>query len=89
MNRLTIKIYGEVQGVGLRYETKVKADKLGIKGFVRNEPDGTVFVEAFGREEDLNELLGWLEKMFATQISEIRHNLSNVREKYEEFVVKY
>jgi acylphosphatase len=88
MNCLKIKIYGEVQGIGLRYETKMKADELGLKGFVRNETDGTVFIEAYGAERSLSELLEWLEKTFAAQISELRQNFSDGRERYEEFMIK-
>jgi len=48
-----LKIHGRVQGVGFRYFVKQKADLLGIKGFVRNLTDGTVYVEAEGGTENL------------------------------------
>lgn len=54
-----IKIYGDVQGVGFRYEAKIAADKLGIKGFAQNEPNGTVYIEAEGDEEKLERFLEW------------------------------
>ena len=41
-----IRLHGRVQGVGFRYYITQKANMLGIKGFVRNEPDGTVYIEA-------------------------------------------
>ena len=41
-----IILKGRVQGVGFRYFIYQKAHMLGIRGFVRNEPDGTVYVEA-------------------------------------------
>ena len=40
------RLYGRVQGVGFRYYITQKANMLGIKGFVRNEADGTVYIEA-------------------------------------------
>ncbi len=40
------RIHGYVQGVGFRYYISQKAKMLGIKGFVRNETDGTVLIEA-------------------------------------------
>ncbi len=46
-----ITVYGRVQGVGFRYYTYKKAHMLGIKGFVRNEPDGTVYIEAVAPNE--------------------------------------
>lgn len=55
----TIKIYGQVQGVDFRYSTKRKAEELGLKGFVRNEPDGSVFVEIEGEKESLDKFVEW------------------------------
>jgi acylphosphatase len=59
MKSLTLKIHGRVQGVGYRYEAYWKARKLHIAGFVMNEPDGAVYIEAEGEEEALNEFLMW------------------------------
>ncbi len=54
-----IKVYGRVQGVGFRYYTQKKAIELGIKGFVQNKPDGSVYIEAEGEEEDLDKFILW------------------------------
>ncbi len=54
-----MKIHGRVQGVFFRAETKRKADELGLAGFARNEPDGTVCVEAEGDEKNLKKFLDW------------------------------
>ncbi len=55
--KLTIK--GRVQGVAFRKYTKRQADKIGLKGFVKNQPDGSVYVEAEGSEEALDQFLLW------------------------------
>lgn len=55
----SIRITGNVQGVFFRASTKNEADKLGLTGFTRNEPDGSVYVEAEGEEEALNTFLSW------------------------------
>ncbi len=55
--RLSAQISGRVQGVGFRYFTRTTAQQLGVVGWVRNEPDGTVRLEAEGRQEALNTLL--------------------------------
>jgi len=54
-----IHIFGKVQGVFFRASTKEKADKLGVKGWVRNENDGSVMIEAFGSEKSISELIKW------------------------------
>lgn len=56
---LVIKITGKVQGVSFRETTKAVADQLGIKGFIRNEADGTVFIEAEGDAMMMEQFLDW------------------------------
>ena len=48
-----LTIHGHVQGVGFRYFVKQKADELGIHGFVKNQVNGAVYVEAEGETEPL------------------------------------
>jgi len=43
-----IRVYGRVQGVGFRYYTRKCALDTGITGYVSNENDGSVFIEAEG-----------------------------------------
>ncbi len=59
MKHLNIQVVGHVQGVFYRGCTKEKADELGVKGFVRNEPDGSVYLEAEGDHDTLEKLLTW------------------------------
>ncbi len=51
--RFIIHIRGAVQGIGYRVYVKQEADRLALKGFVRNESDGSVLVDAEGEEESL------------------------------------
>jgi len=62
MKRYLVRIYGIVQGVGFRYFTFKKANLLGIKGFVKNLPDGSVFVDCEGDEENLKFFLEYLKE---------------------------
>ncbi len=55
--RLVLKITGFVQGVNFRSFIKTKADELKLTGFVKNENDGSVTVEAQGEENNLEKLL--------------------------------
>lgn len=49
--------FGRVQGVGFRYRAKYVANGLRITGWVRNDWDGTVEMEAQGTLEQLNQML--------------------------------
>lgn len=51
-----IRISGKVQGVWYRANTQETAQKLNLKGFVMNKPDGSVYVEAEGEEARLEAL---------------------------------
>ena len=42
------RVHGRVQGVGFRWWTRRRASDLGLRGTVRNRPDGTVEVHAAG-----------------------------------------
>ena len=60
--RMVSLVRGRVQGVAFRYHTALKANQLGLQGWVRNNKDGTVQVEAQGQENSLNDLIGYLHK---------------------------
>ncbi|HMB90902.1 MAG TPA: acylphosphatase [Rhodothermales bacterium] len=55
--RLSVQVTGRVQGVGFRHFTRTQANRLGLSGWVRNERNGSVRLEAEGPEEDLQTLL--------------------------------
>ncbi len=59
MKHLDITVKGKVQGVFYRASTKAVADQLGIRGTVKNEPDGSVAIEAEGEPALLGMFLDW------------------------------
>lgn len=59
IKHVSIRVKGKVQGVFYRASTKAKADGLSISGFVRNESDNSVYIEAEGEEVKLDELIAW------------------------------
>ena len=59
MSAFSIKVTGVVQGVFFRAGTRDKAQSLGIRGWVRNEPDGSVLIWAESEEDVLQELIEW------------------------------
>ncbi|MCF8365812.1 MAG: acylphosphatase [Bacteroidales bacterium] len=54
-----LNISGRVQNVGFRYHTRKTAQKLNISGFVKNQTNGSVYVEAEGEEENLDQFIIW------------------------------
>jgi len=56
---VTIQVLGKVQGVWFRASTKAKAQELHISGSVRNRKDGSVLIEAEGREENIVQFIEW------------------------------
>lgn len=60
MKRLEAKVTGHVQGVFFRAATQRRARELGLGGWVRNEPDGTVRVVAEGEKSALEQLASFL-----------------------------
>jgi len=56
---LSILVSGHVQGVFYRASARTKAEELGITGFVQNLPDGKVYIEAEGSDENLDRFKTW------------------------------
>jgi acylphosphatase len=59
IKHIDITVRGRVQGVFFRGSTKAVADQLGVKGYVRNEPNGDVFIAAEGDKVSLEMFLDW------------------------------
>lgn len=57
ISHFDITVHGRVQGVFFRASTKAVADQLGIKGFVRNQADGAVYIEAEGDAFSMQQFL--------------------------------
>lgn len=71
MQAVTAIVTGVVHGVGFRYTTQERAQRLHLAGWVRNRSDGTVEVWAQGADDALARLLTFLElgPRFATVTS--------------------
>lgn len=55
--RKEITFTGDVQGVGFRYRAQYAARGCGVTGWVKNEWDGSVLMEAQGTQLQINEML--------------------------------
>lgn len=58
--RIHARVHGRVQGVAFREYTRREATRLGLSGWVRNLPDGTVEVMFEGAAVGTEALLAWL-----------------------------
>ena len=83
MKHLNITVTGKVQGVFFRTSTKAVADQLGVKGFVRNQPDNSVYIEAEGDDFALESFLEWChegpEKAHVDNVTSTEGEMKNYR----------
>lgn len=54
-----VTLEGRVQGVGFRWHTRAEARALGVDGWVKNLPDGSVEVWFEGDRRAVDALLEW------------------------------
>lgn len=80
--RLEAKVTGTVQGVMFRDFTQRHSRALDLKGFVQNDPDGSVNVVAEGEEKNINKLVEKLKK--GPLLTSIRCRVENVDVNYFE-----
>ena len=59
MKHIKIRITGKVQGVSFRATTKAIADQMGVRGMIKNEKDGSVYMEAEGDDTSLEVFQEW------------------------------
>ena len=57
-----IKIEGRVQGVGYRYFAHQRALEFNLKGYTKNQRDGSVLVVAEGNKTDIETFIDWLKQ---------------------------
>ena len=63
-------VRGKVQGVYYRKSAKLKADELQLFGWIRNEADGSVYIEVEGNENALTQFTDWCRQGSAHAIVE-------------------
>jgi len=67
--RVAVRYTGRVQGVGFRATARQCAASLPVTGFVRNEPDGSVLLEAQGEPQVVEALLDQISRAMGEFIS--------------------
>jgi acylphosphatase len=56
---VTVKVVGRVQGVAFRWYAVQEAERLGVRGWVRNEPDESVAAHLEGEDEAVEAMVAW------------------------------
>jgi acylphosphatase len=54
-----VRISGRVQGVSFRVYAAREAGRLGLAGWVRNEPDGSVAAHLEGPSDKVEQMVAW------------------------------
>jgi acylphosphatase len=88
IERRNIIFSGEVQGVGFRYRASYAARGLGVTGWVMNEWDGTVEMEAQGTAKQINEMLKLINQSPYIRIYDMKTKIIPVKEHENGFHIK-
>ena len=83
-----IKIRGWVQGVGFRFSARERARERKLKGFVRNDPDGSLVLGGEGEEESVKEFISWCRNGPSMAEVEGGESSDGDLESFEDFEVK-
>lgn len=90
IKRMHAIVHGRVQGVFFRETTFREAQKLGLTGWVRNMPDGTVETEFQGAEKAVKQLLKWLPQGSSmSQVTRVESSETEAVSEEPEFVVRW
>ena len=88
--RARVFVSGRVQGVFFRSETKHKADRYDVKGWVRNLPDGRVEAVFEGEEEAVKALIEFCKRgPSGARITNVDLRWENFTGEFDAFKVRY
>lgn len=90
VKRYKAVLTGNVQGVGLRVFAKEQATNLGVTGWIKNMPDGTVNLEMQGKQPEIDKLTAIIKKgNFIIKVETMNvEEIAPVKDD-EAFVIKY
>lgn len=85
-----LKVTGQVQGISFRAWAKKIADQLEIKGYVKNEPDGSVVIIAQGGNKALQKLEEWCwQGSPRAQVENVSKEKRQSKISYKDFQIEY
>ena len=83
-------VHGYVQGVFFRAFVLKRAEELGLTGYVRNLPGGTVEAQAEGERKRLEELIGYLKiGPPSARVEKVVANWSEYTRSFSRFSIRY
>jgi acylphosphatase len=86
--RVRLRVEGRVQGVFFRASTQDRATELGVNGWVRNCPDGSVEVAAEGARSQIDDLIAWCRHgPRGAQVSEVEIQWEEFKGEFADFRV--
>jgi acylphosphatase len=91
LKRIYLNVEGRVQGVGFRYYCKEEAAKLNLYGWVKNNSDGSVSLEAQGDVTLLTQFIDLVQiGPSYSRVNKIKSDELPLIDKHEkEFIIKY
>jgi acylphosphatase len=88
--RAQLVIHGFVQGVAFRASTRSQAVRLGVGGWVRNLPDGTVQALVEGEKKKVEEMIAWCRKgPYGAHVTEVEISWEPYQGDYHHFDIRY
>lgn len=89
MNVTRLLIFGKVHGVGFRKFIQYNAKKLGLVGWVRNLPEGSVEAEVAGENESIKKLIAISRTgPFLAQVASVEVQKNEKEFPYTEFIIR-
>lgn len=88
--RAHVVIKGRVQGVFFRVETQKAAERIGVRGWVRNKSDGTVEAVFEGPASMVKQALEWCHKGSPmSQVTDVEVEYETPVEAFDSFSITY
>lgn len=88
--RAYVRIYGIVQGVFFRSNTRRVAKSLGLRGYVRNMPDGSVEAVFEGEREAIEKAIEWCRRgPPLARVDRVEVKWLEYKGEYDDFTVRY
>ena len=86
--RAYVRIYGIVQGVFFRANTRRVAKRLGLKGYVRNLPDGSVEAVFEGERDKVEKAIEWCRRgPPLARVERVEVKYEEYRGEYDDFYI--